>query len=138
MTGHLILVVVVAAVVAFLIGGLWYSPLLFAKAWVAAHGHTPEKVAQMKAEAPKAYAISFACFLVMAAVLTMLLLHLGVMTWRQGAFWAAHIWLGFAATIGLMANVYSDKKFSVFLIDAGYQLVYLVVMGAIIGGWALR
>jgi hypothetical protein len=27
------------------------------------------------------------------------------------------------------------EKFSVFLIDAGYQLVYLAVMGAILGAW---
>jgi hypothetical protein len=136
MIAHNLIVVVIAAVVAFLLGGLWYSPLLFAKAWVAAHGYTPEKVAQMKKDAPKAYAISFLCQLVMAAVLAMLLLHLGATTWKHGAFWAAHIWLGFAATIGLMAHVYSDRKLAVFVIDSGYQLLYLVVMGAIIGGWA--
>lgn len=135
---HLILVAVVAAVVAFVIGGLWYSPMLFANAWVAAHGYTPEQLARMKADAPRAYAISFVCFLIMAAVLTMVLWHLGVTNWRQGAFWSAHIWLGFAATIGLTANIYANRKFSVFLIDAGYQLVYLVVMGAIIGGWTIR
>jgi hypothetical protein len=48
-----ILLVVGSAVAAFLIGGLWYLPLLFVKAWVAAHGHTPEKIQQMKADAPK-------------------------------------------------------------------------------------
>jgi hypothetical protein len=127
--------IVVAAVVAFLIGGLWYSPLLFAKQWMAAHAHTPEDVAKMKADAPRAYGISFVAFLVMAFVLQLILHHLGVTTWQRGAMWGAHIWLGFAATIGLMANVYGGKKFSVFLIDAGYQLVYLVVMGAILGQW---
>jgi hypothetical protein len=34
-----------------------------------------------------------------------------------------------------MANIYAGKKFSVFVIDAGYQLIYLVVMGAILGAW---
>lgn len=127
--------IIVAAVVAFLIGGLWYSPLLFAKQWMAAHAHTPEDVARMKADAPRAYGISFVAFLVMAFVLHLILNHLGVTTWQSGALWGAHIWLGFAVTIGLMANVYSGQKFSVFLIDAGYQLVYLVVMGAILGQW---
>src|SRR5690242_19710402 len=37
-----ILPTLVAAVVAFLIGGLWYSPVLFAKQWIAAHGFGPE------------------------------------------------------------------------------------------------
>jgi hypothetical protein len=135
MHSHNLLAILVAAVVAFLIGGLWYSPLLFAKQWMAAHAHSPEDVQRMKADAPRAYGISFVAFLVMATILQMLLNHLGVLDWRKGALWAAHIWLGFALTIGLMANVYSGKKFSVFLIDAGYQLVYLVVMGAILGAW---
>src|SRR4026209_195631 len=37
----------VAALIAFLIGALWYSPVLFAKAWVRANGFTPEKLAAM-------------------------------------------------------------------------------------------
>jgi hypothetical protein len=39
------------------------------------------------------------------------------------------------ATIGLMANLYAGRKFSLFVIDAGYQLVYLLAMGAILGQW---
>ena len=89
----------------------------------------------MKADAPRAYGISFVGFLVMAAILQLLLNHLDAFTWQRGALWAAHIWLGFAATIGLMATIYAGRKFSVFVIDAGYQLVYLVVMGAILGAW---
>lgn len=135
MQSHNWLAIILAAVVAFLIGGLWYSPLLFARQWMAAHAHSPEDVARMKADAPRAYGISFVAFLVMAFILQMVLNHVDAHTWLSGALWAAHLWLGFAVTIGLMANVYSGKKVSVFLIDAGYQLVYLLVMGAILGAW---
>lgn len=135
MQSHNWLAIIVAAVVAFLIGGLWYSPLLFARQWMAAHAHSPDDVARMKADAPRAYGISFVAFLVMAFILQMVLNHVDAHTWLSGALWAAHLWLGFAVTIGLMANVYSGKKLSVFLIDAGYQLVYLLVMGAILGAW---
>ena len=89
----------------------------------------------MKADAPRAYGISFVAFLVMAAVLSIVLNHLGAHDWRSGALWGAHMWLGFALTLGLIANVYSGKKFAVFLIDTGYQLVYLTAMGAILGAW---
>lgn len=135
MQSHNWLAIILAAVVAFLIGGLWYSPLLFARQWMAAHAHSPDDVARMKADAPRAYGISFVAFLVMAFILQMVLNHVDAHTWLSGALWAAHLWLGFAVTIGLMANVYSGKKLSVFLIDAGYQLVYLLVMGAILGAW---
>lgn len=135
MQEHNIVAILVAAIVAFLLGGLWYSPLLFAHRWVAAHGFTPEQLAAMKANAPKAYGISFVALTVMAAVLSIVLNHLGAHDWKSGAQWAAHIWLGFAATIGLMANLYGGRRFAVFAIDTGYQLLYLVVMGAILGAW---
>jgi hypothetical protein len=130
-----ILPTVVAAVVAFLIGGLWYSPFLFARAWVAAHGYTPDDVARMRKEAPRAYGISFLCFLLMAHVLGFLVHLTGASTWQYGLHLGFLCWLGFAFTIGLTANVYSEKKFAVFLIDTGYQLVYLLVMGAILAAW---
>ncbi len=40
-----------------------------------------------------------------------------------------------AATIGLTSYLFSERRFSTYLIDAGYQLVYLVMMGAILGAW---
>ena len=47
----------------------------------------------------------------------------------------ALVWLGFFATLGMTANLYSERPLSIYLIDAGYQLVYLVVMGIIIAAW---
>jgi hypothetical protein len=127
--------VLVAALAAFLIGVLWYSPLLFAKAWVRANGYTPEKLAAMQANAARAYAGSFVAFVVMASVLGLLIRHIGADSAGDGAAWGFHTWLGFALPIGFTANLYSDKPSVAFLIDAGYQLVYMTVMGAILGGW---
>ena len=127
--------IVVAAVAAWLIGALWYSPLLFAKAWAKAHGYTPEKLAAMQATAGRAYAGSLVAFLVIAGVLHIFLSHLGADSLQKGAGWGFHAWLGFALPIGFTANLYSDKPLATFLIDAGYQLVYLTAMGAILGAW---
>ena len=125
----------VAALVAFLIGALWYSPVLFDRAWVRANGFTPEKLAAMQANAGRAYAGSFVAFVVMASVLGLLLHHLGADSTADGAAWGFHAWLGFALPIGFTANLYSDKPVAAFLIDTGYQLVYMTVMGAILGAW---
>jgi uncharacterized protein DUF1761 len=127
--------IAVAALAAFLIGGLWYSPLLFANAWARGHGYTPEKLGAMRARAGWTYACSFACFLLMAFVLHLFLSRMGADTVSTGAAWGFHAWLGFAFPIGLIANLYSDKPIAAFLIDAGCQLVYLVAMGAVLGGW---
>src|SRR3982074_2455227 len=62
------LAVLVAGLVIFLIGGLWYSPLLFAKKWIALQGRTEE---QMRADAagsnmPLMYLGAFICGIIIA------------------------------------------------------------------------
>ncbi len=42
------------------------------------------------------------------------------------------MWLGFVATISLPTVMFEKRKMSLFSIVAGYQLVCLAVMGAII------
>ena len=126
---------VVAVVATFALGALWYSPLVFGNMWVRAHGYSPERLERMKKGAPRAYGVSFVAFLVLARVLAYLALRVGVGSALGGAKLGFLVWVGFAATIGLTSWVYSDKPFRTYLIDAGYQLLYLLVMGAIIGAW---
>ena len=129
------LAIIVAAVVAFAIGALWYSPTLFGRQWMAAHGHTPEKLAAMRASMAKTYTFSFITYLIMAMVIALLMGLTGGTTMIQGIVLAVLAWLGFGFTIGLNTNLYSDKPAAAFMIDAGYQLVHVIVMGAIIGAW---
>src|SRR4029077_755735 len=129
------LAVIVATVSAFALGGLWYSPLLFAKQWVKAHGYTEERVKEMQQTAGKAYAASAFCQLLIALALAVLSGYLHFDHLAQGLKLGLLAWAGFALPLGLMANVFSDKRITVFYIDTGYQVVYLLVMGAIIGSW---
>lgn len=128
-------VIIGAALAAWLLGALWYSPLLFARAWVAAHGHTPESLARMQAKAAKTYTLSFIAFVLIAYVLHLFLNHLGATTWTTGAMWGFHAWVGIALPIGFTAHLYSEKPLAAFLIDTAYQAVYLTLMGAILGNW---
>ena len=43
--------------------------------------------------------------------------------------------IGFAATLSLTANMFSEKRLSAWLIDAGYQIAYLILMGVILVAW---
>ena len=128
--------VVAAAAATYVLGALWYSPLLFAKAWLKAHGYSNEKIKEMQKGAGKAYAGSFFCWWVMAYVLAMLLSLAGMHGVQSGVHLGALCWLGFAATTGLAANLFSDKPISAFVVDSGYQLVSLLIMGAILGAWS--
>jgi Protein of unknown function (DUF1761) len=129
------LAVIVATVAAFALGGLWYSPLLFARQWVKAHGYTEERVKEMQKTAGKAYVISAFCQLLIALALAVIAGYLHLDHLVQGLKLGFLGWAGFALPLGRMANVFSDKPITVFYIDTGYQLVYLIVMGAIIGSW---
>ena len=126
--------ILVTAVVIFAIGALWYT-VLFGKIWTEAHGYTPEQLEGMKAGAARAYGFSFLCYLVLAAMLDLLIVRIGVDTAIGGAKLGAVCWLGFVATIGLTANLYSNKKLSTYMIDAAYQLVFMVVAGVILAVW---
>ena len=129
------LAVVVAAAAAFLLGALWYSPALFAKQWVAVHGYTPEKLQAMRQTMARTYAVSFLCFLVMAWVMAVLVDRIVILDALGGVKLGGLTWLGFAVTLGLTANLYSDKPLAAFLIDAGYQLVYMILMAVIVTVW---
>ena len=129
------LAVVVAAVAAFAIGGFWYSPLLFAKQWVSAHGFTEERAKEMRKSAGKAYAVSIVCQLLIALAIAVLVGYLHLALCVQGLKLGLLIWAGVAFPLGLMATMFTDKKITVFFIDTGYKLVYLLLMGAIITVW---
>ncbi|MEO8558192.1 MAG: DUF1761 domain-containing protein [Rhodospirillales bacterium] len=137
MTLHMInwLAVVAAAVATFVIGALWYSPALFAKQWQVAHGYSADKLQAMKKTMPQAFMGSFVCYLFIAAALAALMVWTGRVGLVDGLKLAFLCWAGFAATLGLTANLYSDNSRMVFVIDAAYQLVFFLVMGAILGVW---
>lgn len=130
--------VVVATIAAFMVGFLWYSPALFGGLWMQAHGYTPEHMEAAKSTLGRTYGISFVCQLVMAVVLSELLYRTSTVGAAGGAGLGFLAWLGFAATIGLTANLFAEAPLVLYGIDTGYQLVYLVVMSAILGAWRAR
>ncbi len=122
----------VSVLATILVGALWYSPLLFGSLWTEAHGYSQE---QARAMAGRAFVVSLFCYSVMAFVLAMLLSYTGASTALQGAFVGFLVWIGFLAPLGLTSHMFSEKPLAIYLIDAGYQLVYAVVMGVILAAW---
>ena len=129
------LAVLVAALVTVFIGAIWYSPLMFHKFWVKAHGHSEEKIEEMRKTAGKAFLVSLPCYMVMALVLSVFALYTDSTTAMQGVSLGFLVWIGFFATLGLTAHMFSEKPLSTYLLDAGYQLVYIVTMGVIVAVW---
>jgi hypothetical protein len=141
------LAVLVAAIVIFMLGALWYSPLLFTKRWLALQGKTEE---QMKAEAaganmPLMYASAFVTALITAFVLALILAHLsrdpaiaepgGGISVAHGAIIGFTCWLGFAGTTSYATALFSGKPKQLWLIDSGYNLVSFALAGIILAVW---
>src|SRR6185295_10800150 len=60
-------------------------------------------------------------------------LHIsGWMSGVGGAFW---YWFGFAAPITMGQVLWENKPWKLWFIDAGYYLVGICAMGAILAGW---
>ena len=134
------LAVLVATLVIFAIGGLWYSPALFAKRWIALQGRTEEQMRAQAAAAnmPLMYFTAFICAFIQAWVLAMVIGHMAQvaeMGVAHAAIFSALIWLGFAATTSYATALFSGKPKQLWLIDSMYNLVSFVLAGIILAVW---
>jgi hypothetical protein len=130
------LAVLASGIIAMVIGFLWYSPALFGNAWMKLNGFTKEKMDKaMKEGMAKTYGIMFVSALVMSYVLAHVIAFAGgetVMDGLQGGIW---VWLGFVATTMLNGVLFGSKPLKLYLIDVGYYLVLLMVIGAVLAVW---
>lgn len=126
----------VAGLAAMVIGMAWYGGPL-GKLWVRLNGYSEDKVKQMQAARPPALFLGgmLVSYIVVGFVFAALAATLGVQTPLAGAMLGGLLWLGLAATLGFTAHLASDKHIGVYCLDASYQLVFLIVMGLIIGAW---
>lgn len=123
---------VVAAIMRFLFGWLWYSPLLFGKAWVSLTNCNPE---EMKRRMPRLALADLIANFVMAFVLVHAVHYAGAVNASQGAAVGFFNWLGFIATVMLMLTLYEKRPAKLLWINSGFQLISLLIMGAIVAVW---
>jgi hypothetical protein len=125
------LAVVAAAAATFLIGGLWYSPLLFSRAWMQDNGFTEES---LKGGNPALiFGGSFVLSLVAATNLAFFLGPQATFVWGLTA--GALVGLGWVATAYGTTYLFERKPLRLFLVNAGYNAVAFTVMGGILGAW---
>lgn len=125
------LAILVCGLAAMALGTAWYGPL-FGKEWMRMTGKTAADMEKGKKGMGKTYALGFLGAVITAYVLAHFLALLNV-TDLSGAltlaFWA---WLGFQMTIELGSVLWDGKPWKLFAITAGYDLVNLSVMAAIL------
>lgn len=122
--------ILIAGLVNFLIGLAWYSPWLFGPIWKKLAGFDKGHPYRRRKIAPL---WAFLLSLLTAYVLDFFVVFLGVTTVSDGMFVGFLVWFGFIATVLLSAVIWSHKSFKFFLIDGGYRLLGMLVMGGILG-----
>lgn len=125
------LAILVAGISAFVLGGVWYSPALFGKAWMTENNMTVDDV--RKGNKAKIFGWSFILSLIMAANLGMFL-NTPAMKLLQGLMYGALTGLWIFCGIAIV-GMFEHKSARYIFINGGYMIVALTLMGAIIGTW---
>lgn len=125
------LAILVAALSTFLIGGLWYSPAVFGKAWMRENGFKEEDM--KNGNMAKIFGGAFVLALIAAVNLAMFMGPENDPT--MGALWGFLAGAGWVATFVGTHYLFERKSFRLFLINAGYSVVALTIMGVIIAAW---
>ena len=130
------LAVGVSAIVYWLLGAVWFG-VLFTKPWMKLEGIT-EAQAQSMPHPVYPYVVSFLLNLLIAFVLAQLCAWRNAGTAARGASLGVLLWLGIVGPITYTTHMYEMRPGNLFLINEGYVLVGLLVMGAILGAWTKK
>lgn len=125
------LAVIAAAVASFVLGGLWYSPALFGKAWQREARVTDE---QMKnANMAMIFGLAFVLSLVAAAVFALFLGPRPPVQLGLGAGFSAGLcWV--AASFGIN-YLFERRSLKLWLINGGYHTLQFTIIGLILALW---
>lgn len=129
--------VLAAGIISMVVGSIWYSPVMFAKPWMESLGLSDKKLSEMKKNTSmgKTYSIMFLGALVMGYVMAMLVRVTNTTMLDTGGMLGFWVWLGFVAPAMLGGVLFEQKPMQWYLVNVGYYLVVLVLIGALLAVW---
>lgn len=125
------LAILAAAASAFVIGGVWYSPIMFGNTWMTAAGLSEGDVRTRKMGI--VFGVSFLLSLVISFNLAAFLAGPPNLSWGITA--GALAGIGWVATAMGVTYLFEARAPKLFLVNAGYHAVTFMVMGGILGVW---
>jgi hypothetical protein len=132
------LAVAVCGIIYFVIGGLWYSPVLFSKTWSAGHKivmptNDAEK-AEFRKKMPMQMITTFVCCMALTTALACLISAFYLYTPKAG-FKIGLLASVFSCVPIIMSHSFTGKSLKIILIDAGYHFIGLIAVGIILSVW---
>lgn len=120
--------IVVAAVGSFVLGGLWYSPVLFGKVWQREAGLSDERI--KNSNMGMIFGLAFVlCFIAAWMFATFLGPRPSLGLGFGAGFAAGLFWVG--ASFGIN-YLFERKSFKLFAINAGYHTLQFTLIGGVI------
>ena len=126
------LAVFVCALVSLVFGALWYSPLLFFKAWQKQTGLSDEQIA--KANPIKTYSLTLVLAWIISDNLAFFLGDPGT-TWKWGLIAGLLAGVGWVVTMFTIVALFEQRSLKYILINGGYITVYFGLIGFVLGIW---
>jgi hypothetical protein len=128
--------IVLAAVAAWLFGGIYYSAT--SRFWLAAQGKTMEQCqAEQAAKSGVAkvapFIVVFVAEIIIAWALYGVLVHMNAFTLRGGVISAVLCWFGFVVTTLTSNYAFHGRRPMLSVIDSIAWLGAFVIIGAIVG-----
>jgi hypothetical protein len=128
------LVVLAVSVVGFILGGLWFSPLLFVKAWLEETRITPE-IAKAAGHGKSRMAAAFACTVVSTFTLAILVAANRTSSPLKGAELGLLVGAGLVAARQGVNALFELRSLRVYLIVSGHDVALSVMLGALLAVW---
>ena len=121
----------IASLIPLIVGSLWYTPMFFGNVLARQNETTAEK----KGHHPMVYILTLICSILISMLIGAIIggHEVEEITWAHGAFhgFGAAVFLGIPAFV--VIAIFEQKRFAYILIHAGYWLVSMTIMGAILG-----
>ena len=120
--------ITVAAASSFLLGGLWYSPILFGRKWAELTGLSMDDLSNINPA--KTYGLSFVLAFIAAFVFAMFIGSDPEPAFAVGAGVSAGLcWV--AASFGIN-YLFEQKPFGLFAINGGYHTLQFTLYGLVL------
>ncbi len=127
-----VLALIVTAVGKSVVGFLWYSPALFGRPFMRLAGCDEAKAMKTL---PRSLLIDVIANFVMAFVLVHAVVYAGATTFPLGLAVGALNWVGLVAVGMLFSVTFEQRPLRLFLLNSGFQLITVAVMGAVLAVW---
>lgn len=124
--------VAVSAVSSLVLGGIWYSPMMFYKAWKNASGLTDDQIG--KTNMFKTYGLTLVLAFVMSYNLAFFLGDAQT-DWKWGLTAGFLAGFGWAALSLAVISLFELRSLKYVLINGGYLTLWFTLIGFILGIW---